>query len=87
MSDRQRFIELVGSTVTIEEGDLQVEVDSLRDAGERHFSVLFTGPPEPVLAQATYTFRLGDDSAPIFIVPIANDGEATTYEAVFSLPA
>lgn len=87
MRDREGFADLVGSTVTIEEAELELRVAAVEPAGEQHFSVRFTGPPSPVLAQATYTFRSGEESAPIFIVPIASDESGTTYEAVFSTPA
>ncbi len=67
-----------------------VEVSFLRSgpAGvdeSRSFSVLFRGPAEPALAQATYVLdhaELGDLT--LFLVPIAADGAGRTYEAVFN---
>jgi hypothetical protein len=49
------------------------------------FSLLFRGPAEPILPQATY--RLAHRSVgavEIFIVPIARDESGTSYEAVFA---
>ena len=48
------------------------------------FALLFRGPAEPVLAQATYVFahpRVGEH--PIFVVPVASSEAGTDYEAVF----
>lgn len=52
-----------------------------REAGA--FRLLFSGPPQPVLPQATYTLRGSRRSDPIFIVPIAADQSAVRYEAIF----
>ena len=49
------------------------------------FSMLFTGPTEPLLKQATYRLEhpaMG--SFDLFIVPISSDEGGTVYEAVFS---
>jgi len=55
------------------------------EAGTRApFSLLFLGPPDPVLPQRIY--RLEHDSVgsiEIFIVPVGRDESGTTYEAVF----
>ena len=56
-----------------------------REGPETAFELMFRGPPDPVLPQATYrlTHRsLG--SLDIFIVPISRSDESTTYQAVFS---
>ena len=53
-----------------------------REAGA--FRLLFTGPPQPVLEQAIYTFRGSRRSDEIFIVPVAADAAAVRYEAVFA---
>ena len=47
------------------------------------FRLLFVGPVDPVLPQATLPFRQGDDEIDIFIVPIARDQAGTQYEAIF----
>jgi hypothetical protein len=49
------------------------------------FELIFRGPPDPVLPQATYLMThpvLG--SLEIFIVPIERDASGSTYQAVFS---
>lgn len=48
------------------------------------FALLFRGPAEPRLPQATYPFEhaaLG--RLEIFIVPVAGDESGTDYEAIF----
>jgi hypothetical protein len=49
------------------------------------FSLVFLGPPSPVLPQRTYRFeheQLG--TFEIFIVPIGSDQAGTRYEAIFT---
>lgn len=49
------------------------------------FSLLFRGPPEPILPQAIYALEhatLGVSE--IFLVPLAPDADGTRYEAVFA---
>ena len=49
------------------------------------FALLFRGPADPVLPQATYALahdRLGE--LEIFIVPVARGGEGASYEAIFT---
>jgi hypothetical protein len=50
---------------------------------EGSFRLEFRGPFEPILPQATYHFRYGDESAEIFIVPIGREEKGTLYEAIF----
>jgi hypothetical protein len=53
--------------------------------GYERFSILFEGPPEPTLPQATYELesdRFGAQA--IFLVPAPPRGGCTRYEAVFS---
>jgi hypothetical protein len=80
----------VGDTFEVDAGGsvhaLRVdEVEELpqaaRDAGA--FRLLFAGPPQPLLEQATYTFRGSRRTDPIFIVPVAADRHAVRYEAIF----
>jgi hypothetical protein len=61
------------------------EVELLPDAGREggSFRLIFSGPADPVLPQAIYPFRSGEEAVEIFIVPIARDDKATRYEAVF----
>ncbi len=55
---------------------------SVREAGS--FTLLFRGPPDPLLPQAIYTFRRDGREQDIFIVPVARDTSGTEYEAVFN---
>ena len=62
--------------------DRHVSPRSERD----QFSLIFAGPVEPCLPQATYPMHhevLGGPM-PIFIVPIARNEEGYRYEAVFT---
>lgn len=52
-----------------------------REAGS--FRLEFVGPIDPLLPQAIYPFRRGDELFEIFIVPIAQDRQGTRYEAIF----
>lgn len=47
------------------------------------FRLEFLGPLQPMLPQATYAFKMDDDSVEIFIVPIGQDPRGTRYEAIF----
>ena len=47
------------------------------------FRLEFRGPFEPLLPQAIYQFRSGEDCHDIFVVPIGRDDKGTLYEAVF----
>ncbi len=57
-------------------------------AGEREggaFSLLFSGPAEPLLSQGIY--QLSDAAGQVmelFLVPVGQDGDACRYEAVFT---
>lgn len=61
--------------------ELQPLPDSGREGGS--FRLEFLGPMEPILPQAIYPFRNGDEILEIFIVPIARDQNGTRYEAIF----
>jgi len=53
--------------------------------GRAPFSIVFRGPPQPVLSQMTYRIEhavLG--SFDLFIVPIGPDETGMRYEAVFA---
>lgn len=53
--------------------------------GREQFSLTFDGPREPLLEQKTYHLEHGDlGGFDLFLVPIAQDDEGTTYEAVFT---
>ncbi|MDX6680264.1 MAG: hypothetical protein QOG94_303 [Solirubrobacteraceae bacterium] len=56
-----------------------------RPGGRDPFTLVFRGPPEPLLPQATYTFEHADLGVlEIFIVPIGRDADGTIYEAIFT---
>lgn len=49
------------------------------------FSLLFQGPADPFLPQATYRFEHSSlGLMEIFIVPLGHDEHGTTYEAFFA---
>jgi hypothetical protein len=54
---------------------------SMRDGGA--FRLEFHGPLQPTLAQGTYRFRVGDQPAEIFIVPLGPAAGKLRYEAIF----
>jgi hypothetical protein len=88
----ETFAGRVGQEFRIEVDDDTTVVTTLTSAtahGEGRiatgFSLVFTGPVEPVLPQRTY--RLVHDelnSLDIFIVPIGRDDTGVRYEAVFN---
>ena len=66
--------------------DMQlIEVGDGRSTEQfEQFSVLFTGPKEPLLNQGTYRFEhAAMGSFDLFIVPISSDEGGTVYEVVF----
>ncbi len=49
------------------------------------FSLEFRGPLEPALPQATYTLEHAEiGPLMLFLVPVAQDSDSTTYEAAFA---
>jgi hypothetical protein len=88
------FAPAVGETFTVgEEGGTTVDLllveataqEAAPQAPRPPFSLLFHGPVEPFLPQATYRFvhpSLGEMG--IFIVPLGRDEHGTTYEALFA---
>jgi len=55
---------------------------SMREAGA--FRLEWRGPAEPILAQAIYRFRRGEQLFDMFIVPVGRDARGTLYEAIFN---
>lgn len=47
------------------------------------FRLAFRGPREPVLPQAIYAMRRGEEILDLFIVPIAQTDAGAEYESVF----
>lgn len=69
-------------TIALTLARAQALPDSGREGGA--FTLDWVGPYEPVLEQAIYTFRDGEESFEMFIVPIAQDRDGARYEAVFN---
>lgn len=72
-----------GATVELNLAEA-IPVDTGPHAPGPAFSLLFHGPAEPLLPQATYRFdhpSLG--ALEIFIVPLGRDEHSSVYEAVF----
>ncbi len=90
----ENFAPAVGETFTVRGGDAAAIELLLVEARARAtgpqlsrpaFSLLFQGPTEPLLPQATYRFEHDSLGAmDIFIVPLGRDEHSTVYEAVFS---
>ena len=55
---------------------------SLRESGA--FRLEWRGPVDPILVQAIYRFRRGEQEFDMFIVPIGRDERGTLYEAIFN---
>jgi hypothetical protein len=85
------FAERIGDTFRIDDDGLEFELIEATagsaarpDATRTPFSIVFRGPPEPILPQQIYRFEHADLGAfDIFIVPIGLDGTGMQYEAVF----
>jgi hypothetical protein len=88
------FSPAVGETFTVG-GDEGAKVELLlveatpKDAGPHAprppFSLLFQGPADPFLPQATYRFEHGSlGTMEIFVVPLGHDEHGATYEALFA---
>jgi len=55
------------------------------DPGQECFSLIFTGPSEPLLPQRIYTFEHEEIGAfALFIVPIGQTAAGIRYQAVFN---
>ena len=55
------------------------------EGGKTAFRLEFSGPPQPLLAQATYRMQHAElGLLDIFIVPIEQDESTATYEAIMS---
>lgn len=61
-------------------------VQALRHSGREAgaFTLDWRGPAEPMLEQAIYTLRHGDETFEMFIVPLGQDKDGARYEAVFN---
>jgi hypothetical protein len=62
-----------------------LSTESAGAKGRRPFSLLFLGPPQPVLPQRIYRLdhpRLG--ALEIFLVPLGPENQKMRYEAIFT---
>ncbi|WP_404925752.1 DUF6916 family protein [Mesorhizobium sp. ORM16] len=91
MASASDFEQAVGQAFTVEAGGRQIALElsavnriasSPRPGGG--FSLLFKGPRETALPQATYRFADSGATHDIFIVPVAADATGRLYEAVFN---
>jgi hypothetical protein len=90
----ETFAPAVGETFTVGgEGGAKVELllveATPQDVGSHAprpaFSLLFQGPADPPLPQATYRFEHSSLGVmEIFIVPLGRDEHGATYEAFFA---
>ncbi len=55
---------------------------STREAGA--FRLEWRGPVEPILVQAIYRMRRGEQLFDMFIVPVGRDERGMLYEAIFN---
>ncbi len=87
------FEPLVGDAFMLEgvtADPLACTLQSVTPAGERPggrapFGLIFLGPPQPILPQATYRLVHGGLGAlEIFVVPLGQDDGGTTYQAIFA---
>jgi hypothetical protein len=85
------FEQAIGQAFTIETGSGQIALElsavnriasSPRPDGG--FSLMFKGPRDIALPQATYRFTGKSGVHDIFIVPVAADAAGRIYEAVFN---
>lgn len=87
------FEALVGDRFTVEgttPAAIEFVLESATAAGEwpgrrDPFSLLFLGPGEPLLPQATHPLRHPDLGVlEIFLVPISRGADGVRYEAIFT---
>ncbi|HYD23794.1 MAG TPA: hypothetical protein VEB68_03290 [Croceibacterium sp.] len=79
-----------GTVFRTASGDVEIEL-VLETVGELPpspraggaFRLVFRGPVDPILKQATYSLRHREQSYDIFIVPVGQDAAGTQYEAIF----
>ncbi|HEX9946691.1 MAG TPA: hypothetical protein VGA98_04045 [Allosphingosinicella sp.] len=75
-------VALDGESVALTLGKVQALPRTAREGGA--FVLDWRGPAEPILPQAIYTLRQGEDIFEMFIVPLGQDRDGTRYEAVFN---
>ena len=84
------FADSAGSVYMVAVDDAQIELTldravEIASAGRAggSFRLEFLGPSDPLLPQASYPVRVGDETIDIFIVPIGVDRTGSRYEAIF----
>lgn len=88
----ETFAGRVGESFVLQDGEHEygLSLSECRQVGGSEgdrvpFSLTFLGPVDPVLPQRIYAIRHADlGSFELFIVPVARDGNGTSYEAVFT---
>lgn len=89
------FEPLVGDGFAVQTGagdgaPVELVLESATTSGEwpggrDPFALVFRGPPDPLLPQATYGLRHpGLGLCEIFIVPIAKNADGVAYQAIFT---
>jgi hypothetical protein len=77
------FDVVVGDEVfPIRLADARPITPSIRKGGS--FSLIFTGPLSPILNQAMYEVKCGEEQWPLFIVPTGEKNGAFEYEVIFN---
>ena len=86
----QTFTPLVGTSFRVQAAadravELALTAARSRSPTGNPFSLVFAGPRQPVLPQATYPFEHGTlGRFDLFICPIGQSATNTSYEAVFN---
>jgi hypothetical protein len=75
-------VELEDAAVPLRLGRAQALPRAMREEGG--FRLEWTGPADRALEQATYRFRRDGEACEMFIVPVARNGDAMVYEAIFN---
>ena len=88
------FRPLTDGSFVLRAGDaeLPLVLTEVRALGAQHpmgtrspFALLFRGPADPVLAQATYVVEHPELGAPeLFLVPVGRTDAGAEYEAIFT---
>ena len=71
-----------GRTITLTLDYVQDLPPGIREQGS--FRLVFRGPAEPIVAQGLYGLARGGETYDIFLVPIAQNDQGSTYEAIFN---
>lgn len=73
------------STIETRLAEVQGSTERTARVGREPFSLLFLGPPHPVLPQRIYTLENTEmGSFTLFLVPLGPEGGEVRYQAVFS---